>query len=134
MPPASALEGSFLVRAAVFCTLGFGIEGIDRTLLPVGVGHAMNRRVDLEPGGGRRAGGVRIKGLWVGIGLGLLAVLAGEVAARLGVPSPNRTNVLYVVIGFAALYRGSRAGLFVAVVAWLYQVLTINLPGLPFAY
>jgi two-component system, cell cycle sensor histidine kinase and response regulator CckA len=74
------------------------------------------------------------RGIWVGLGLGLLAVLAGEAAARLGVPSPNRTNVLFVVIGFAALYRGSRAGLFVAVVAWIYQVLTISLPGLPFAY
>ena len=94
----------------------------------------MNRKISLEPGGGRRSSGDRIRGLWLGIGLGLLAVVAGEVAARLGVPSPNRTNVLFVVIGFAALYRGSRAGLFVVVVAWLYQVLTINLPGLPFAY
>ncbi|HLQ48687.1 MAG TPA: hypothetical protein VK233_06910, partial [Candidatus Dormibacteraeota bacterium] len=71
----------------------------------------MNRNTDVEPGGGRRSSGDRIRGLWLGIGLGLLAVVAGEVAARLGVPSPNRTNVLFVVIGFAALYRGSRAGL-----------------------
>jgi two-component system cell cycle sensor histidine kinase/response regulator CckA len=83
---------------------------------------------------GRPSSRRRINGIWIGIGLGLLAVLAGEVAARIGAPPPSRTNVLFVVIGIAALYRGPRTGLVVAVVAWLYQLLTIGLPGLPFAY
>ena len=74
------------------------------------------------------------RGIRVGIGLGVLAVLIGEAAARVGVPSPNRTNVLFVVIGMAALYRGGRAGLVVAVIAWLYQLLSLGLPGLPFAF
>src|SRR6266576_3301596 len=83
---------------------------------------------------GRLSSRRRINGIWIGIGLGLVAVLAGEVAARIGAPPPSRTNVLFVVIGIAALYRGPRTGLVVAVVAWLYQLLTIGLPGLPFAY
>lgn len=74
------------------------------------------------------------KGIAVGIALGLLAVLAGEAAADLGVPSPNRTNVLFAIIGIAALYRGGRVGLVVAVIAWLYQLLSLGLPSLPFAY
>lgn len=74
------------------------------------------------------------KGLWIGVGLCTLAVFAGEAAAYLGVPSPNRTNVLFVVIGIAALYRGGLTGLVVAVTAWLYQLLSIGLPGLPVAY
>jgi PAS domain S-box-containing protein len=73
-------------------------------------------------------------GISVGIALGVLAVLAGETAAYLGVPSPNRTNVLFAVVGIAAVYRGGRAGLVVAVIAWLYQLLSLGLPGLPFAY
>jgi two-component system cell cycle sensor histidine kinase/response regulator CckA len=74
------------------------------------------------------------KGISVGVALGVLAVLAAEVAAYFGVPSPNRTNVLFAIIGIAALYRGGRVGLVVAVIAWLYQVLSLSLPGLPFVY
>ena len=74
------------------------------------------------------------KGMSVGIALGVLAVLMAEVAAYFGVPSPNRTNVLFAIIGIAALYRGGRVGLVVAVFAWLYQVVSLGLPGLPFAY
>ena len=73
-------------------------------------------------------------GTSVGIALGALAVLAGETAAQFGVPSPNRTNVLFVIIGIAALSRGGRVGLVVAVIAWFYQLLSLGLPGLPFAY
>jgi two-component system cell cycle sensor histidine kinase/response regulator CckA len=74
------------------------------------------------------------KAIWIGIGLGIVAVLTGEVAASLGVPSPNRTNVLFAIIGIVALYRGGRTGLVVAVIAWLYEVLSLGHPGLPFAY
>jgi two-component system cell cycle sensor histidine kinase/response regulator CckA len=94
----------------------------------------MTQSSGVESVGGWRSSGRRANGIWVGIGLLVLAVLAGEAAAYLGVPSPNRTNVLFVVIGVAALYRGGRAGLVVAVIAWLYQFLSIGLPGLPFAY
>ena len=88
----------------------------------------------VEMVGGSSQSRRRLNGIWVGIGLGVLAVLAGEVAAYLGVPSPNRTNVLFVAIGIAALYRGGPVGLIVAVIAWLYQLVSISLPGLPFAY
>ena len=74
------------------------------------------------------------KSIWVGIALGVLAALVGEAAAYVGVPSPNRTNVLYAIIGIAALYRGRPTGLAVAVVAWLYELLSVGLPALPFAY
>ena len=57
-----------------------------------------------------------------------------RLAAQFGVPSPNRTNVLFVIIGIAALSRGGRVGLVVAVIAWFYQLLSLGLPGLPFAY
>ena len=73
-------------------------------------------------------------GIWVGIVLGFLAVFVGEVAAHAGVPSPSRTNVLFAVIGLAALYRGGPTGLVVAGIAWLYQLVSLALPGLPFAY
>jgi PAS domain S-box-containing protein len=70
----------------------------------------------------------------VGIGLGILAVVLGEAAIQIGVPSPSRTNLLFAMIGIAALSRGARAGLVVAVIAWFYQGLTIDGPSLSLAY
>ena len=88
----------------------------------------------VEAAGGQRSAGRRIDGIWVGVGLGLLGVLASELAAYLGVPSPTRTNLLFVAIGVAALYRGGLVGLIVAGIVWLSQLLGLGLPGLPFEY
>ena len=70
----------------------------------------------------------------VGLALAALAILASEAAALLTVPTIIRTNVLFVAIGIAALARGNPAGIVAAVAAWLYQLVSLSQPDVPFSY